>query len=398
MVNKFISSFSITTFVILSVGTAMAAPQELSPDQLNSITAGSSNNPPPNGGAIVGNGSTAALVSKGEVIVDSAQLDVRALNIVNSSESTVANGVNIFSSRAMVDGEIAIPESVDSGGGPFRIEQVNTVAQDQRRLSSLPNYGRGANTFSDHSESGSSDSSSSNAIFDEVTNIQSSLILDEVSTIGSVSSPDAPTLHIDATINDPTSSRMDNTVFSGTVDFNYPAGGGGDKIGGVVNGEFHVALLAGEITIDVDPLLIELVLPSLTVDVVAMGCLAFNGDCDIDGANTYKIEDITDTSTLFTQDETSSSSETWSKDGSESLRAAFELNDAQAEYIVVDDSSIDIDSSYLVSLSGGAQSGLRAMNAVNSAGSAVANAVNISVASGYGIQSLSQINTISHSR
>ncbi len=396
--NRTVYAIALTASSMLLVTTAIAAPQELGPDQLDSITAGSNSNPPPNGGAIVGNGSSAQMVSKGEVIVDAAQSEVRALNIVNSSESTVANGVNVFSSQAMVDGEIVVPDGLGSGGGPYDIEQINAVSQDQRRLSSLPEYGRGANTYSDHSESGSRDSSASNAIYDQVTDIQSSLVVDEVTTIGSVVSADSPTLHLAATINDPTSTRDDNTIFDGEVDFNYPAGGGGDKIGAVVNGSFDVSLQAGQITVDVDPLLVELQLPSLTVAVVAMGCLAFNGDCSIDGANTNKTEDLTDTSTLYTLDETSSSAETWNNAASKSMQAPFELEDAQAEYIVVDDSSIDIDSSYLVNLSGGAQAGLRAMNAVNSAGSAVANGVNISVAAGGGIQSLSQVNTITHSR
>ena len=393
--KKYLSLFAMASSALLLVGSAMAAPQELSADQLDWITAGTDSRPAPNGGAIVGNGSSAELKSTGEVIIENSQLDVRALNIVNSSESTVANGVNIFSSQALGDGDGSLSDAVESGGGPYNIQQVNTVAQDQRRLSSLPSYERGANPYSDYSESGTANSTSSNSIFDQVTDLESSLTLDEVSTIGSVVSADAPTLHIDATITDPISGT---DVLDGTVDFNYPAGGGGDKIGGVINGEFNVALLAGEITIDVDPLLITLVLPSLTVDVVAMGCMTFNGDCEIDGANTQKTEEIRDQSTLYTLDESSSSDETWDNSGSESIQAAFELQDAQAEYIVVDDSSINVDAAYLVALSGGAQSGLRAMNVVNAAGSAVANAVNVSVTAGGGIQTLSQLNTISHSR
>jgi len=176
--------------VLLIAGPTLAAPQEFNADQLDRITAGSSSHPPPNGGAIVGNGSNAELISSGEVVIDNAQTDVRALNIVNSSESTVANGVNIFRSQALVDGDFVLPD----------VEQINTVVQDQRRLSSLPSYERGANTYSEYLESGSADSSSSNSIVDQITNYQSSLVLDEVSTIGSVASPDAPTLHIDATL------------------------------------------------------------------------------------------------------------------------------------------------------------------------------------------------------
>lgn len=390
--NKYLSSFSLASAALLLAGTAMAAPQELSADQLEWITAGTDSNPPPNGGAIVGNGSSAELKSAGEVIIDNAQSDVRALNIVNSSESTVANGVNIFSSQALVDGDIVLPDAIDNAVGSYNIEQVNTVTQDQRRLSSLPDYQRGANTYSDSAESGTYNSTGSDAEYDQVTNVESTLILDEKTTKGSVTANDGPTLAINA--------HLDDDTFI-DVEFNYPAGGGGDKIGGVFNGGLKYELDTGGITIEADtiiPVKVTLEMPSMTLDVDAMGCLAFNGSCEIDGTRTEKTENISDHSTLYTRDEAYASDKTWDNSGSESVQAAFELQDAQAEYIVVDHSSINIDAAYLVDLSGGAQSGLRAMNAVNAAGSAVANGVNVSVAAGGGIQTLSQINTISHSR
>ncbi len=390
--NKYLSSFSLALAALLLAGTAMAAPQELSADQLEWITAGTDSNPPPNGGAIVGNGSSAELKSAGEVIIDNAQSDVRALNIVNSSESTVANGVNIFSSQALVDGDIVLPDAVDNAVGSYNIEQVNTVTQDQRRLSSLPDYQRGANTYSDYAESGTYNSTGSDAEYDQLTDVESTLILDEKTTKGSVTANDGPTLGISAHLNDET--FID-------VEFNYPAGGGGDKIGGVFNGGLDYELDTGGITIAADtiiPITVTLEMPSMTLNVDAMGCLAFNGSCEIDGTRTEKTENISDHSTLYTRDEAYTSDKTWDNSGSESVQAAFELQDAQAEYIVVDHSSINIDAAYLVDLSGGAQSGLRAMNAVNAAGSAVANGVNVSVAAGGGIQTLSQINTISHSR
>ena len=390
--NKYLSSFSLALAALLLAGTAMAAPQELSADQLEWITAGTDSNPPPNGGAIVGNGSSAELKSAGEVIIDNAQSDVRALNIVNSSESTVANGVNIFSSQALVDGDIVLPDAVDNAVGSYNIEQVNTVTQDQRRLSSLPDYQRGANTYSDYAESGTFNSTGSDAEYDQLTNVESTLILDEKTTKGSVTANDGPTLAINAHLNDETFIE---------VEFNYPAGGGGDKIGGVFNGGLEYELNTGGITIEAEtiiPVTVTLDMPSMKLKVDAMGCLAFNGSCEIDGTRTEKTENISDHSTLYTRDEAYTSDKTWDNSGSESVQAAFELQDAQAEYIVVDHSSINIDAAYLVDLSGGAQSGLRAMNAVNAAGSAVANGVNVSVAAGGGIQTLSQINTISHSR
>lgn len=390
--NKYLSSLVMSSSALLIAGTAVAAPQELSADQLGWVTAGTSSNPPPNGGAIVGNGSSAELKSKGEVIINSAQTEVRALNIVNSSESTVANGVNIYSSQALDMDNIAVPLTAENAGAAYNIEQVNTVSQDQRRLSSLPAYERGANTFSDYTEAGTQNSTSSDAVFDQVTNLEHTLNLDEKTTKGSVTAVDGPTLGYRA--------QLDADTFI-DVEFNYPAGGGGDKIGGVFNGGLDLEIKAGTLTVNTDtaiPVEFKLELPSITLNVDAMGCLAFNGSCDIDGTRTEKIESISDHSTLSTRDESHTMDKTWNNSGSESVQAAFELQDAQAEYIVVDDSSINIDAAYLVNLSGGAQSGLRAMNVVNAAGSAVANGVNVSVADSGSIQSLSQVNTISHSR
>lgn len=146
-------------------------------------------------------------------------------------------------------------------------------------------------------------------------------------------------------------------------------------------------------------------LPELGLEFDAMGCLAVNGSCTIDGTRTTTSDEISDHSTLYTLEESSSSDKTWDRTFHEVVNAAFELRDAQAEYIVVDESAIDVSAAYLVNLSGGAQSGLRAMNLVNAAGSAVANGVNVAShrtgtleVSGGPLYSLNQSNVINHSR
>ena len=107
---------------------------------------------------------------------------------------------------------------------------------------------------------------------------------------------------------------------------------------------------------------------------------------------------------LYTSEESTTSAQSWDNSYHEVVNAPFELHDAQAEYIVVDESQIDVTASYLVQLSGGAQSGLRAMNAVNAAGSAVANGVNVARSGGGALElsgptyELNQVNHISHSR
>ena len=139
-INKIVTALFLSTASV----SVFASPAELNRHDLAKVTAGYGQ-PAPNGGAIIGNGSTAKLVSSGEVsISDGAQTDVKALNLVNSSESTVANGVNVFDGR--------ITEQAELGGVRFDIEQRNTVTQDQRRLASLHEYERGANTETTHAQ------------------------------------------------------------------------------------------------------------------------------------------------------------------------------------------------------------------------------------------------------
>lgn len=110
----------------ITTAPAAAEPNRLNLSELDALTAGNSNNPAPNGGAIVGNGSNATLKSSGIVeISDNAQADSRARNLVNSSESTVANGVNVFDSRN------SGASSLDGAG--FDLSQQNLVLQDQRQ-------------------------------------------------------------------------------------------------------------------------------------------------------------------------------------------------------------------------------------------------------------------------
>ena len=383
--------YAISVVLLTSGGSLLAEPSELKLTELDAITAAGhdgSASPAPNGGAIVGNGSSANLVSTGEVIIsDGAQADARALNLVNASESTVANAVNVFNAKAEEAGEF--------DGAVYNVDQLNSVVQDQRRLSSLPNYSRGANTSSSYTDNGSSTSASSTSIYDSVTDLERTFITDTRLTDGSVTSDGAPTFSLIAT--------LDN-IGSVNAEFNYPGGGGGDTIGAVFNGGFDLEILAGMVFVDTDAVDVTIELPSLLLDIEAMGCFVLNGDCSINGERTETNDTISDHSTLYTYDETASSTEEWMRSGSETTHAAFELSDAQAEYIVIDESEIDVTANYLVSLSGGAQSGVRAMNVVNAAGSAVANGVNVAVvgggviASGSPLYNLNQHNIIVHSR
>lgn len=379
---------AISLLVTFVVPPVLSQPVELNTSQLEWITAGQ-DRPPPNGGAIVGNDSKAVLDSTGEISISGgAQATSRALNLVNSSESTVANGVNVFDGR--------ITQSADLAEIQFDIQQQNSVTQDQRRLASLPSYERGANTDNFQDEIGSSMNSSSKKIHDEVTDFKSMLVLDESVTNGSFTKSSSPTLkavldlgqflHYDIEANAPSASNAVGVVFNGEVDYIIPPATADITVGGV------------------DGVTITLVSPSLEFGLDATGCVAVNGSCTIDGSRTEKTEDIIDQSTLYTLDQSRESSSNWANSTTESVNAAFELKDAQAEYIVVDESEIDVSATYLVNLSGGAQSALRAMNVVNASGSAVANGVNVAAQRSGTLSftgphyNLTQTNVINHSR
>jgi hypothetical protein len=378
--------------------SASADPAPLSLTELDSITAGNwgdNSNPAPNGGAIVGNGSSAVLESTGEVLLsEGAQTDARALNLVNGSESTVANGVNIFDGRT--DGSASID------GTEFDISQRNVVEQDQRRLSSLPSYERGANTETITADAGSATSSSAASIYDSVVDIERTTTFEEATTNGGFTASGDPTILI-------TSSGLVEIGEDFHVDgeyhaeFNMPSEG--NSLGGTFNGELEFGLAAGEVIVDTEAVDVTVTLPSLDFNFDAMGCLAVNGDCTIDGTRVESSEELSDHSTLYTTDTESASSETWDQSSHETVAAAFVLQDAQAEYIVIDDSQLDVTAGYLVALSGEAQSALRALNAVNAAGSAVANGVNLALhrsgeleIGGGPVYKLSQVNHITHSR
>jgi len=317
------------------------------------------------------------------------------MNLVNSSESTVANGVNIF------DGVISGDAVFD--GTTFNINQKNSIQQDQRRLSSLPHYTRGANSESTFLDSGSSEHSWSIVEFDQVVDLEQTIIIDDAMTDGSYDRSSAPTLKIvaDAEIEIPGVIDFDGDF---DVEFNMPSAA--NSIGVVFNGEIDVLLDAGQVLVDTElGVSVTVDLPSIDLEFDAMGCVALNGNCSIVGSRTESEETISDHSTLYTLDEAGSDAATFANSGSESLQAPFELRDAQAEYIVIDDSTIEVSATYLVALAGSAQSNLRAMNVVNAAGSAVANGVNISrqsvgnlAGSSTPVYNLTQINEIRHSR
>ena len=367
-------------FVLIASRPAVAGQRILTDNQLDAITAGNTEGSRHGGGAIVGNSSTATLSFKGAVQLEGdAQAEARALNLVNSSESAIANGVNVW------DGQVG--EQADfAEGASFEVEQFNNVSQDLRRAASIPEYLRPeANVVESGSESGIS---SGNRTFSNNSTVTDTITTTSTRDLTSDSHVEATTKIIGQEIR-----AGKGIAGTGDLEVNFDGGDisftGTADIAGVITGEFTFSWE----------------LPALDVKFNGGICAAMMASCDSKGTLSETDSTITDNSQIDTAEGSKSFNEEFSSEFALNIRAPFHLADAQAEYIVVDDSTLDVTSENIVSLGGSAQQSLRGLNVVNAAGSAVANAVNIArtnttnLAVGGGrLLTLNQTNVIMHSR
>ncbi|HEX6995827.1 MAG TPA: hypothetical protein VF339_16970 [Gammaproteobacteria bacterium] len=372
------STIAVAVAAVLCGPVAAAGPKPLSDAALDLITAGGVENAlQGSGGAIVGNNSEATLLLTGTLdLSEEAQSGATALNLVNSSESTVANGVNVW------DGKL--PDGATPGAtGQFQVEQKNVVQQEQRRVALLPAYERtGANESSTWTEDSTHTSASTLATTSETRAIESSSSTRSLTSSGSV---DTQTTVVGQTI-------QGGRGLAGAGDLAVGFDGGEIKF--VANASVDNELLSGELRLTIE-------LPEFSIDFAGGGCAVQMGSCTGEGSLDETEETLSDHSVLETHDSSEEVSETFVGGGSSEIRSPFHMADAQAEYIVIDDSTLDVESNYGITLAGSAQSNLRAMNAVNAAGSAVANAVNVSRTpslTATASLALVQQNVIGHSR
>lgn len=394
--------------LLLGTSLSQAAPVYLGDSTLDQVTAGTSETSG-SGGAIIGNSSEATINQTGGVTLsDEAQMGAKGLNMVNSAESTVANGVNVWD----VKGTEVNPDS-----GEMLVDQSNIINQEQRRSASMPNYSRPeADTLIVVDRTGSE---SHNDSLDRNNNIVDYQAFTSDKTTKSTAWVDT-TIKGGANVGDDTKPR-------GNIDTNVGKGGAGAGVVGlhVDGGEAHIGLaVAGPVTahpdvvtelgdgstsdsyggMDVDgtdlSLYGRLILPDVTMEINGAGCGVAMGSCGAGGETTENTSNTTDNSIMDNEKVTSVGDSQFTDNSSERYRSPFELSNAQAEYIVVDDSSLAVNTTFNLTLSGSAQSNASGMNIVNATGSAVADGVNIartSILAG-GAMALTQSNVISHSR
>jgi len=317
-----------TTLVVSSV--ALAAPVELTDRQLDRIAAGSTDYDPvsavqSSGGAIVGNSSTANLTTTGNVTLkDAVQQGARAVNLVNSAESGVANAVNVW------DGRVDTQTTATN----LDVVQSNAIVQDQSRSASMPKYVR-------------PEANVSRTFIEKAETTHKGKVDTSQEILGQ---------KLQGGLGVSIAGQLDTEVIGGSINLsnNLKAKFEG-QISGSAGGLLTDISTSASTKIEAETTqTLNWVLPSLTLSLKGAGCYVEIGSCDSEGS--YK---NTTSETITTH-------------------SPFALENARAEFIVVDNSKLDAKTTYTVNLSGNAQQNSQAVNLVNAAGSVVANAVNVS--------------------
>jgi hypothetical protein len=405
-----LSLLSLSCFI-----TAFADPVTLDDLLLDQITAGSeASTTSGSGGAIIGNSSEATISQTGGVSLEGeAQSGAKGLNIVNSAESTVANGVNVWD----LSGDNV------SNNGQLAVDQSNMVHQEQRRSASMPGYSRPeADKLVQIDRSGSethNDSLDRNNNVVDIETVTNSLITTSTAWVdttiaGSASTGGAtdPKGSIDTNVGKGGAGAGNVTidVDGGEAQIGLAVDGGADGDAQVLATEDIITEVDGNVnesyggmTVDGGELALygRLILPEIEITFQGAGCGVAMGSCGAGGTSNESRSEENDNSVMDNEKLTSVGNSEFQESRTNSYRSPFELQDAQAEYIVVDDSKLTVNTTFNLALTGSAQSNVSAMNVVNATGSAVANGINIartSGLSGEGSMNLQQSNVISHSR
>jgi hypothetical protein len=424
-VKAFIRPLLIVCSLLLSVSLVQAEPVSLGDSALDQVTAGTGtnhSNSSGSGGAIIGNSSEATITQTGGVTLEGeAQRGAKALNLVNSAESTVANGVNIWDAQGGVPAFESTAVSTDHPRGPS-VEQSNIINQEQRRSASMPNYSRPeADTLVEVSRTGSEAHNNNldrnNTVMDlhtltsEALNTSEASVTTTISGGGDAGGTNPPNANIDTNVGKgiAIAGQLDTFIDGGEIQIGLAIGGAvvaqpdvitpttGDRpnesFGGMVVGQ-----PGDEATRSDFSLYGRVILPEIEIHINGAGCGVAMGSCTSKGTSGKKNDETIDKTIHDTEVSSSVGNSQYTEDLTTTYRSPFELNHAQAEYIVVDDSSLTVNTTFNLTLSGSAQSDVMGMNVVNATGSAVANGVNVARTGNAGPMGLKQVNVISHSR
>lgn len=326
-------------------------PHRLADLQLDRITAGDSgagSSSEDIGGTIVAGGSQATITNTGGVTLEGgAQSGAQALNLVNATQSRVANGVNVW------DGQLDSHDTATK----LKVQQSNQVFQQGfASYASLSGYTRGPNTWTNYSSSETSKSSSS----DNLTNNS------HVDTTQSISSSGSSTTGEGQTAPSGTSGLQIGQGISGTGKLNISVDAGSVNVGlsaaanvnGAVSGLFSSGSGSASASFNAGA---QWVLPKLNLSFDGGICYVEMGSC----------------SAIGTRDTTSASEDDKQASYSQVVQGPISIDNANAQYIVADGSKLDATNSYTVFLNGTSEENAKALNLVNATASLITNAVNI---------------------
>ena len=303
------------------------------------------------GGALVANESIASLLDSRSVILTSgAQSGARAVTLVNSADTLVATGVNVWDGR-LQNGAI---------GNRVDMSQDNELVQyDGMNSASVAGYDRGAESLY-HTWTVAESASTPKSLGTEFTlNILGSD--DPAATLtGNLSIPASliPTSKIPG-LGGTTAAfagNVDVHLDGGSLDFGFGiedsyvhfethnsiTGGGNigliDVDGGASYSNYTDAMIHAALELHID-------MPDLDVEVDGAACFAQKGYCEAG---------VTDRSI-----------------------GGLDVDEAAAEYIVLDRSGLSAETLSNVALDNGAQADARAVNLFNAAGGSIAGGTNI---------------------
>lgn len=389
-------------------GIAISEPVVLYDSQMDKITAGSEY-----GGVIIGDHSESIInTHSGILITDNVQQVTKGINLVNSNSSSVANTINIWDGKV-----IAFSEDDDQNHRALEVNQLNNIHQKQNHNALLTGYSRPGEEFTDiHKHS------TSNAYFNETANIYNTTYqYQEFNHLLSQSTASVNTttkfslgdkIHFEGNLGQgvAVAGHADIMIDGGSVELAMAAGAGISVSAGIGQGDSDLeigAINLGEssasagVGISANIALIAKVdLPKVNIIIDGAGCGVVMGSCNA-ASDVIKTSVIhSNNSQLDIMEYHQAANNSFSDEHIQIRRSAFFVEQAKGEYIVIDDSKLNLDSDLGLDLSGNVQKDAEGMNIVNAVGSNVANSSNISRASHFETQRsslvLNQFNTIIH--
>lgn len=345
------------------------APTTLDNHDLKEVTAGTAATGA-DGGVVVGNGSEVAVHRETAVnLSGDVQIEARGLNLVNSTGSMVANGVNVWDGSGF--------------NAAVEVNQLNSIEQEQRRSAAVNGYHRvGADTLARTNRSESESHDIQRNVFHSVADlfqeerVNNRVSAGEVDTGIKLNAGDQLNLEANVGSGVAAAGQLEAHYDGGEAQIALAAGGGISATAGIgiegfagidvgINTEANLSIMA------------DIRMPEMDIAFNGGGCGVVLGSCSSNGSTEESVSTLIDHSTLDTFEEHSIGHSSYAQSAIDEYRSAFTLDHAQAEYIVVDHAILLVDDDQSLNLSGDAQSNVRGMNVVNAVGSAVANAANV---------------------